>query len=594
MQHRFCQRQAKALPSRRRDQGIGQGVQGTQGRVRQILFDQLDRRRRWELGTPIRQLLLDVVVRVGEGFDDQHHRVLGGEGLAVGLEQHVDAFAREAGRNVQQFQALAGHLRHGRQAVEINVSLEDVVRAQAHGGQGHSHAVVLQSGGHPAGHAGHQVRLVVEVMAVGLRQAGLFPAIAGHDVQIALHVRDPWRVHQAHHGVRRLFGACVQGRAVWVVQQERLIDRNRPRPFGGAQGDLVTVFGHGLGQFAVHQRQAVGAVEWAFDAVIHRRFWHRYRKLVGRQGDVEFAQESAQAIVEVLVAKLVHALDAVAFHAATQRRVFHDLGDGRRDFVGLGVVQQQAGIAQGVNHVAVGRVVRQHRQAVGHGFDQRHAEAFVFAQRNEQVAAAVQGVEGFIIDLAGQVDEGLDPQLTDARLDLVLVIGHGKTAHEIQLQRHLGAAQQMREGLDQGQLVLVRHDPANEQQRERPRGVVTLRRVRLDALQVHQQRNLCHLVFVIPALEQLLQVLLGVGNTARQPVFPAIDLLPAVGQHWLNDVIGGEQLARGDVVEHHEFALGQITQPGFDRVADAVMHQQRIGAARLVIIDTQHVPGHLL
>ena len=86
MQHRFCQRQAKALPSRRRDQCIGQGVQRAQGRIRQILFDQLDRRRRWELGTPIRQLLLDIVVRVREGFDDQHHRVLGGEGLAIGLE----------------------------------------------------------------------------------------------------------------------------------------------------------------------------------------------------------------------------------------------------------------------------------------------------------------------------------------------------------------------------------------------------------------------------------------------------------------------------------------------------------------------------
>ena len=218
----------------------------------------------------------------------------------------------------------------------------------------------------------------------------------------------------------------------------------------------------------------------------------------------------------------------------------------------------------------------------------------MFAQRDEQVAAAVQGVEGFIIDLAGQVDEGFDPQFANARLDLVLVIGHGKTANEIQLQRHLGAAQQVGECLDQGQLVLVRHDPANEQQRERPRGVVTLHRVRLDALQVHQQRNLGHLVFVIPTLEQLLQVLPGVGNTARQPLLPAIDLFPAVGQHRLNDVIGGEQLARRDVVEHHEFTFGQVTQPGFDRVPDAVMHQQRIGTARQIVIDTQYVAGHLL
>ena len=261
---------------------------------------------------------------------------------------------------MQQLQALAGHLRHRRQAVEINVRLEDVVRAQAHRGQGHGHAVVLQRGGHPAGHAGHQVRLVVEVMTVGLRQAGLFPAIAGHDVQITLHIGDPWRVHQTHHGVRRLFGACVQGCTIRVVQQESLIDRDRPRPFGGAQGNLVAVFGDRFGQFAVHQRQAVGAVEWTFDAVIHRRFRRRYRKCVGRQHDLEFGQEGAQAIVETLVAKLVHALDAVALHAATQRRVFHDLSNGRRDFVRLGVVQQQARIAEGVNHVAVGRVVRQH------------------------------------------------------------------------------------------------------------------------------------------------------------------------------------------------------------------------------------------
>ena len=218
----------------------------------------------------------------------------------------------------------------------------------------------------------------------------------------------------------------------------------------------------------------------------------------------------------------------------------------------------------------------------------------MFAQRDEQVAAAVQGVEGFIIDLAGQVDEGFDPQFANARLDLVLVIGHGKTANEIQLERHLGAAQQVGECLDQGQLVLVRHDPANEQQHERPRGVVTLHHVRLDALQVHQQRNLGHLVFVIPTLEQLLQVLPGVGNTARQPLLPAIDLFPTVGQHRLNDMIGGKQLARRDVVEHHEFAFGQVTQPGFDRVSDAVMHQQRIGTARQIVIDTQYVAGHLL
>ena len=201
---------------------------------------------------------------------------------------------------------------------------------------------------------------MVEVMAVGLRQAGFFPAIAGHDVQIALHIGDPGWVHQTHHGVRRLFGACVQGRTIGVVQQECLIDRDRSRPFGGAQGDLVAVFSDRFGQLTVHQRQAVGAVEWTLDAVIHRCFRHRYRKCVVRQHDLEFGQESAQAVVKPLVAKLVHALEAVAFHAATQRRVFHDLSNGRRDFVRLGVVQQQARIAEGVNHVAVGRVVRQH------------------------------------------------------------------------------------------------------------------------------------------------------------------------------------------------------------------------------------------
>ncbi|MNG35883.1 hypothetical protein D3C84_1227450 [compost metagenome] len=66
----------------------------------------------------------------------------------------------------------------------------------------------------------------------------------------------------------------------------------------------------------------------------------------------------------------------------------------------VGVVQQQTGTTHGVNHVAIGRIVSQHRQFMSHGFNERHAETFMPAQGNKEVAAAIHRSQGVIIDLA--------------------------------------------------------------------------------------------------------------------------------------------------------------------------------------------------
>lgn len=44
----------------------------------------------------IRQLPLDVVVRVGEGFDDESHGLVAGERLHPGGEERIHPLAREA------------------------------------------------------------------------------------------------------------------------------------------------------------------------------------------------------------------------------------------------------------------------------------------------------------------------------------------------------------------------------------------------------------------------------------------------------------------------------------------------------------------
>ena len=82
-----------------------------------------------------------------------------------------------------------------------------------------------------------------------------------------------------------------------------------------------------------------------------------------------------------------HAPRAGVDELAAQRRVADDPVDRGRDRARVLDVEQESGLAQRLGHR--GRRERDDRDAVVHGLEQRHAEAFVLAAHDEDVGGAV-------------------------------------------------------------------------------------------------------------------------------------------------------------------------------------------------------------
>ena len=95
-------------------------------------------------------------------------------------------------------------------------------------------------------------------------------------------------------------------------------------------------------------------------------------------------------------------LESPGDHAAPQRGIGERPLDGSGEHVGILRVEQQRGVAGRLRYG--GLAERDDRDAPGHRLDDRHAETFVFAARDEHVGCVVVRGEDFGAHGTGEFD----------------------------------------------------------------------------------------------------------------------------------------------------------------------------------------------
>ena len=339
----------------------------------------------------------------------------------------------------------------------VGVDAFPVVDAAARGSHRHRHALVDHHLLHVARQAGHALQVVVEAVHPFGRKGRFFPSVMVQHVEPGAHVMHPRRIQVAAGDVGRLLAergdARMQAGDARIGQQEGGIGGEVARPFGRMQRHIVTKFAERERGLAVQQRQAVAAVERAFQApaqgggqlaaALHRFGLRQVaRQDLGQQlqfvvvrmrGAAPGASDLAEhggvarggaARLRRPIRRVLSAVRAEPFEGADRRQraavpgkfgglrqavfaqaralagVAHQLRQPGADRCHRVRVEQRGGIADHFRDA--GGVGADHRRAAGHRLEYRQAESFMARRKNEQLGQVVQHHQVIFRDVAGQ------------------------------------------------------------------------------------------------------------------------------------------------------------------------------------------------
>ena len=300
-EHGFGQRQAKTLCTAGRNERMASFVEGFQSLVGVVAFQDLHIGVVGVASACLRQPLVNFVVGVGKGFDDEADIVLRTECLSVRLEHGVGAFARETRRHVKESEAFGLELISG-----FGLHAFPMVDTDAHIDHGYPHTVVHHDFGDVFRHDRQALEVGIEVMHPWRRKLAFFPAVTLQGVDAPDHVVHSGGVGESADDVGGIlceaFRALVQAGDVGVCGHKAGLWREVARAFRGVQCDIVADGLEGFGEFTVDEREAVRAVEWAFGAPSQVAGQPGRRRLlfIGRDAGCHGAEVRVGAALECL------------------------------------------------------------------------------------------------------------------------------------------------------------------------------------------------------------------------------------------------------------------------------------------------------
>ena len=559
--HRLGNGQAESLAARRMHVAVGQVVEAADLSIAHVAVDPPDVRRVRVAGSEPLEDLTHPVVGIREGLQDQRHVAPAVERGEVGLEQHVDALAREGRADVEEGEApeilelgrLDSRLRIGRLDSVADHPDRDVdPRIAQH--------VPDERRRHP-----YAVEVPVEVVHHRFGYPALLPSeVLASDPSGC--VDHPRREHLADHDVGeghlpRPIEEARRGGMRGKVLPLRLVVT---RPLGRVHRQCVLgVLVETLGEPAVHHRKAVARLERPLDLDLERR----------QVPDCPIDDSPEHPLG-------VEAPDVVDPRELALEQPSPDLGvrlhcmDGRRDDRRLLGPEQHAGTAHRLGDGS--GTEGDHRHPRGHRLEDRDPESLVLTQRDEDAGAAERRSQLTVGDLAEQDHPIGETGLGSGPADLCDVVLRRQVPDEHEPRVGVEVPHVEGERGDQLVLALVTDQPTHVQPVVRGMIACTIGPVRRGELaEVHSHRQ--HLDPVKACRQHVAPVEVGDGDTEESPLCEHRQLFPALPDVTANAGVREVPFGR-HVVVHDDHVVRDVDDVVERVVADRVVDQQQLGA----------------